>query len=268
MCLMRKYWLATLLVGMIFLLTVAWATSIIPHHVNDCTYNYETYAEKCVPKHTLLFALRNIFEFIEHNDKIIGALSGIAVAAFTGTLWWSTRKLWRVTNATLDHTEKTTKRQLRAYVMIEKVFLEAEPNPPNNWAIHIEIKNFGQTPAYGVIVTSEYELTDPKGDELIFLITTAAQKHARTIMGPSKVLTLRLPCNVIPCYLTNGTFGFTQMSNAGKRAYVWGRIDYTTFDEHRWLTFQMVCHMGQVTAFGFCEAGNDADDQYRQDYNS
>ena len=77
---------------------------------------------------------------------------------------------------------------------------------------------------------------------------------------------IRLQCTKTYCLLSNGEFGFTQMSAAGKRVYVWGSVDYMTFDEHRWLTFQLVCYMGQMLSFGFCEAGNDADDEHRQEY--
>jgi hypothetical protein len=63
-------------------------------------------AKTLAPKHLVLFILGKTFELIEHNDKIIVALSGIAVAAFTGTLWWSTKGLWRVTNDTLEQAEK------------------------------------------------------------------------------------------------------------------------------------------------------------------
>ena len=238
-----------ILVGFVFV--VGWS-SAQPHHreaVNcaaNCTDNQKTQdvAAQIVATYTKLLAW------------------------FTAVLALSTIGLWSVSYLSLRHANKTTKRQLRAYVMIEGAVLEAEPNLPNDWAIHVQVKNFGQTPAYGVAITTEYELADPKPTEAIFPITAAAIKHARTIMGPNKIHVLRLPCDNTRCYLTNGTFGFSRISSAGKKVYVWGRIDYMTFDEHRWLTFQLVCHMGQVTAFSFSEAGNDADDQHRQEYRS
>jgi hypothetical protein len=150
--------------------------------------------------------------------------------------------------------------------MIENAVLKIEPD--QYWAIVLQVKNFGQTPAYGVSIVTDYALTDPIQPNAILPIAASAEKHARTIMGPGKIHVVRLPCSVTRCLLTNGEFGFAKMSEAGNKVYVWGRIDYMTFDEHRWLTFQLVCHMGQVTSFSFCEAGNDADDQHRQEYNS
>ena len=92
---LAKHWRLAAVVAFAVILVVAWETSLIPHYVNDCTYQYETYTKKWASNHMVLVSWRHISEFIEHYDKIISALSGVAVAAFTGTLWWSTRKLWK-----------------------------------------------------------------------------------------------------------------------------------------------------------------------------
>ena len=63
------------------------------------------------PNHIVLVSWRHIAEFIEHYDKIIAALSGVAVAAFTGTLWWSTRKLWKAGLTQFDAAQNNAERQ-------------------------------------------------------------------------------------------------------------------------------------------------------------
>ncbi len=93
-----------------------------------------------------LILLGRLDKFISDHDKSIVAGFTIVLAVSTIGLWRSTRKLWAVTDKTLDHAQITTKRQLRAYVMVENANMIKRPD--DWWDIAIQIKNFGQTPAY------------------------------------------------------------------------------------------------------------------------
>jgi hypothetical protein len=233
---LRKHWLISLLFAVFFALLVAWVTSTIPHYVNDCTYRYETYVKECAPKHLLLFILRETFVLIENNDKIIGVLSALAVAAFTCTLWWSTRGLWRVTSATLSHAEKTAIRQLRAYISVKEILMEEfrHPDKPTTYAgitqqgdVHhyrmsTVMENGGPTPTRKAIINVNHELRE-SAIGLDFTFPDGKLSEAAAI-GPGG---------------TFGTPGFfisvddvRKIVAKSKKLYVWGWIDYNdVFDD-------------------------------------
>ncbi len=91
----------------------------------------------------LLGILRETAKFIEENDKIIVALSGAAVAAFTGTLWWSTKRLWKVTKEAAEHIPRTE----RAYVF-GGPGIGPQGRPNGKVVIGITMANYGKTPAF------------------------------------------------------------------------------------------------------------------------
>lgn len=97
------------------------------------------------------YLLIEIGRFVEENSNLITALSGTAVAAFTGVLWWSTDKLWRLSKAELAHAEDTAKRELRAYVDFHNVGWDTHKTPDGGEEtfpqLVVRIKNYGQTPA-------------------------------------------------------------------------------------------------------------------------
>jgi hypothetical protein len=173
--------------GGLLILIAAWGTSALPHYVNDCTYDQEAHAKKCAPNHIVLVALRRISEFIEDYDKIIVALTGAAVAAFTGTLWWSTRKLWRVTNATLQHSERTAERQLRAYVYLEVTGRAYPPAPktPDRYSVLLMIRNSGATWARNVRVRHVMGV-DPEQDDPFAAVKWDEIKPHPILIGPGQ----------------------------------------------------------------------------------
>lgn len=154
MCLVRKHWLIALTVVAVLLFVGAWEASFIPHYVNECTYSYETYVKECAPKNVFLFLLRETKELIEHNDKVIGALSGAAVAAFTGTLWWSTRGLFRATNASIqlarDEFIATHRPKIIVYGMEVSLPGDDKPRP-----VHFRFVNTGDTDASVTLIESK-----------------------------------------------------------------------------------------------------------------
>jgi hypothetical protein len=91
----------------------------------------------------LAFFITSVADTLERlgHDWII-ALSAVITAIFTGTLWWSTRRLWKAGEI---HSE----RQLRAYVMIDAVNVENLTLGGCPEA-RLTIKNSGQTPAFNL----------------------------------------------------------------------------------------------------------------------
>src|ERR1700726_1534827 len=94
----RRSHLAVLLIAwLVSLEPVSWLTSRIP----PCIVNAENYGgyytekQECPTFHVFLIELASrIFEKL--GDPAWATVTAtIVIAAFTGTLWWSTRKLWR-----------------------------------------------------------------------------------------------------------------------------------------------------------------------------
>lgn len=225
----RKHWLIVLLVVVVLLVLAAWVTSLIPHYVNDCTYQYETYVKECAPKHLLLFIRGKTFELIEHNDKIIAALSGIAVAAFTGTLWWSTRKLWRVTNETLRHAEKTAEWQLRAYVAMDSGCVMNSVPGAGAISAFVRFKNYGNTPAYDCKSWSSFSLK-PANEATPF--REQGQAGSRSILGPGATLDANCVLAITPAQMN-------AILRREMNIYFWGRFDYVdAFTQPRHFVFR------------------------------
>jgi hypothetical protein len=76
------------------------------------------------------------------------------VAAFTALLFFATGGLWLATRSLVKGADKNAEMQLRAYVFISKTHLEHDGA---GWKLSFKIKNFGQTPAHNVKVTSKSE---------------------------------------------------------------------------------------------------------------
>jgi hypothetical protein len=178
---------------------------------------------------SILFFLGKIGEIIEQSDKVITALSGLAVAAFTGTLWWSTRKLWRVTAATLDHAERTAIRELRAYISVKEIIMDqfrsadtvgvygtVVEGQVHNYRISALIENGGSTPTRKAIINVNWEL---RGDKL-----------PNDFQFPDGKITEAAAVGARGTYVTPGFFvsvaDIRKIMAKEKRLYVWGWIDY------------------------------------------
>ena len=164
---------------------------------------------------------------------------GFFVGAFTGCLFFATVLLWRVTNDTLKHAERTAERQLRAYVLTEggaiKLLQEelAFDGRRAHVEFHIRVKNFGQTPAYNLtnwmfIDVFDWDYTGP---------FTAApppdQRPSSSPLGPG-----------------NGTFlndwrtispkSFAGIKDGTKAIFIWGEVNYVdAFGNERFVKFRM-----------------------------
>jgi hypothetical protein len=109
----------------------------------------------------------SIAAWIETNSDFVSATGTIAIAAFTLTLWWATRKLWKVsqeqsrdmktslaiTEKAADAAQKSAKVAEIALHVAEKAYLKIDSFEIVNFSIghHLnvlyEIHNVGHTPA-------------------------------------------------------------------------------------------------------------------------
>jgi hypothetical protein len=96
---------------------VVWFSDAFQQCMNKSNYESSDYEpEKGVAQifATLRWTKVCTGEFLKVDGEAITAFFTLVVGLFTAALWLSTRRLWQVTNATLDHSEKTVVRELRA----------------------------------------------------------------------------------------------------------------------------------------------------------
>lgn len=182
--------------GVAVLLFVVWIVSG-SHHFQECVKaNDAAYAEQALQKGIGTFIrVRKwcLGEFIDANGE---SLTGL----FTVVLAISTIGLWVVTGRTLRHAERSSERQLRAYVTIisteiEKVRVNFVPRA------EIRIQNTGQTSAYdtyilnNMLVARRYPL--PEGADLPAVQIRFADgkigipKCSHGVLGPSQTTATR-----------------------------------------------------------------------------
>jgi hypothetical protein len=108
-----------------------------------------------------LIILKRADGLISRHDKSIVAVFTVVLAFSTIGLWISTNRLWEAGEHQLTHLRETADRQLRAYIYIEKT--NFEHTVTGDWKIGFRIKNFGQTPAHNVKLTSIVSAVDRNG---------------------------------------------------------------------------------------------------------
>jgi hypothetical protein len=151
----------------------------------------------------------------------------------------------------------TAERQLRAYVLIERVEFSFPPDQPNGpWAVHVILKNFGQTPAYFVDAKTERRISQTIPETESLSLSTEAQTVAGTIIAPGHLHTIPLSN-----FLISGQGEAKYCNVNGHVAYVWGRVDYVdAFGQRHFTKFQMVHHTSDAPQFAVCAVGNETDD--------
>jgi hypothetical protein len=175
------------------------------------------------------------------------------VATFTALLFAATLLLWWTTRALVKGSERTSERQLRAYLHVKRAGASRD-SEGILWA-KVEIHNFGQTPAYdviqwiGIVGVSE-------GDTPNITNATDDVKKAKGIMGPGSSTEFLIPTH------DRLTPAKEAALRAGKATiYVFGEIAYRdVFDNPRMTKFKMFLS-GEGSAEGLfknCEDGNDA----------
>ena len=104
-------------------------------------------------------AILNFGEWVEAHHGALTLLATLFIAAFTGTLWWSTRQLWKAGAqqiALAKQTSEATQTVLGQTRVVERAYVKLSHEPPGvrfermDMTIHVKlrVKNFGRTPAY------------------------------------------------------------------------------------------------------------------------
>lgn len=109
--------------------------------------------EQCATYRFPLFLAIQVGEFLDlHN--------GLIIAIFTGSLWWSTYKLWTAGERQLRHSEDSSHAELRAYLDFDGVkFLrdkDLDTSEEVGTGISIRLKNYGKTPAHKIKMETTY----------------------------------------------------------------------------------------------------------------
>jgi hypothetical protein len=189
----------------------------------------------------------------------------LGIVAFL--LWYAVNTLVRerreasktqsaVAQSTLRTMQDTACRQLRAYVNVDSVLRVDDPGDVDRvgFAIQVEVRNSGQTPAYDLFQWAKIEVREfPLADRMPIHCVDGG---SRAILAPgAKTVTF-------PAY----RHGLSQhevdaiLENQAA-IYVYGEIDYRdTFGKRRLTQFRFRCH-GQGYAMGTFRAdaeGNDA----------
>lgn len=188
-------------------------------------------------------ASSQVWSFLGIRIKPVNALMAASTfALFIATAWlvWITRE--------------GSRRQLRAYVLVEGCKLtKGKDDSP---VVRLVTKNFGQTPAHDVVTwvgtrvdehPLQSELPDP-GD--------AVRAHP-SIIGPGSFQESFVP-------VTRQNWAQWELIRAKEGAvYVWGRVKYTdAFRKKRTTRFRLMLqgdHAIDNGRFGNCEEGNYAD---------
>jgi hypothetical protein len=177
---------------------------------------------------TLLMRERCIGSFVNDNANAIIALFTIVLAGSTIGLWFSTEQLWKVSNDTLDHAEKTAQRELRAYVHLKDVKFTPRhhratigAHGPVQGAIHtmqlgVILENSGHTPTRKTLMNINHSL---RTDGLpITFDYPSGTKTELAMIGPHS--------GVFAPIINLPAADIVKLVAASHRLFVWGWVDY------------------------------------------
>jgi hypothetical protein len=138
----RLWW--TLTIGYVFAAEIA---KLLAARIPPCVVQTQigkqpngTEYEYCPALHEMLPI---IGAFLEDHSEAFTALSTIAIALFTWTLWQSSEKMWRITKVSADHIPLVE----RAYVFGGPGLRGVDPDTGRQ-TIVLTIGNYGGTPAF------------------------------------------------------------------------------------------------------------------------
>jgi hypothetical protein len=225
--------------------------SLTSPELNQCVstqyknYSGNTLQENLSSLYVLLLGSRNcIGEFIHTNGEAV-------IALFTIILAIATILLWVVTQGILTDSRHTTEKQLRAYLFIEECFFETITQ--NGFTIALNIKNFGQTPAYRIRVAGQARpFPDPK--TRIFTINEPSEYHVT--LGPSAGYSHTIEVTKVHAA------GISAIRAGVDQVYVWGLISYEDcFGGNQKTPFRLL-QQGSIenenNRFLVCPEGNEA----------
>lgn len=164
----------------------------------------------------------DLLQWVEENSNLINAASTAIMAIFTVALFFSTHLLWK-------SGERHSARELRAYVFIDKILREMHHDSP--FRVTVFVRNFGQTPAYGLTIESEMDFHAEERKEFVLPPQTNPDPSVTTIPpgGTGE--------HVLTHQWTEKEFEF--LKDGKSRFYFFGIIRYRdAFGKDRWTRFR------------------------------
>jgi len=169
------------------------------------------------------------------------ALREWLLVGFTGLLWLVTTflaaytaKLWTATSRLVEGADATARRQLRAYVFVAEVKIEA-PDGPEPRA-DITIRNTGGTPAYKVTVSAAASAANFPPGKTIFEETPTGPESSRFVFGPDGMGRRSIPLKTLL-----GPGAMASLRGETGALYVYGQIRYVdAFDEPQTTDFRFM----------------------------
>lgn len=197
----------------------------------------------------------DFWKWVDNWHDVLIAVFTFSLFVVTAGLVCFTKKLWRSTGELVRGSEKTAEMQLRAYLLVKGCALR-RTNDSEKLFINIEIRNFGQTPAYDVMTWVGTMASDlPLKTEL-----PEPQKpfrQSKSIIAPGNH-----EMSIVPVEpLTTNQWSYIDKEEGA--IYVWGGISYRdAFNKNRKVSFRLML-TGEVGhgngKFCNCEDGNKAD---------
>jgi len=115
----------------------------------------------------------------------------------------------------------------------------------------MDIKNFGQTPAYGARADIDYTIIDTT-DAATFVPPPPSVIGKKNDIGPGHYFKIRFPVHE----LKDDVWGLFKKRR--KTLFVWGRVEFTdAFGDERWLTFRLYQDGHYIRNLLFCPEGNE-----------
>jgi hypothetical protein len=187
--------------------------------------------DNCTNYNVIFYSAWQIAEFASHWAGLITAIFIVFLAIATARLWRSMEKLWRATYATMQHSGRASKNELRAYVGVEPEGIDRVAG--ENYLIgRFQIRNFGKTPARNLSI---YSTIDFDSDERRTSFPIGKLRVSPTVLQPGARIEFlshdrwKLPAAELEA----------DQSAKDGYLYVWGEILYTDeFDTVGWTTFR------------------------------
>lgn len=133
---------------------------------------------------------------------------------------------------TIRAMDETAERQLRAYVGVQSIIRKHGSGTGPAWVLHVTLKNYGQTPAYDLVIRCGRVIREV-ADDHVFSSAADLPPNAPVYLAPGEI-----SVTVVDVKTLIGP-EWTYFKNGKTAIYVCGRVDFRgAFDEDRWLEFQ------------------------------
>jgi hypothetical protein len=227
-----RWWLTVLFATTLFLFA-SYDFSILPEQISNKCRQLSGQNQNNCPGYIVAGDMLNaVAILLKPYSEVLTAVSGVAVAAFTFTLWLTTREMWRASTNQLRHAEVTAERQLRAYLYAANadLFFDGE-----TICGHVKVRNAGQTPAYQV--SPYFQMgTRPASDRFIEPDRDDTGRSSSMIIGPGGAGDANQKLHIGDRQAEL----LARVQSGDLVVYGWGRVDYfDVFKKPRWMTFRM-----------------------------